>query len=91
MVSIAAEVPDSLSILTIKDSDLPPGWDVAMAPNSTKEFGTNWARSGVSAVLSVPSAVVHQERNFILNPEHPDFEKITFGAPKPFVFDPRLK
>jgi RES domain-containing protein len=90
MVSIAAEVPDSL-ILTIRDSDLPPDWDAPMAPNSTKDLGTKWAESGASAVLSVPSAVVHQERNFITNPKHPDFAKITFGAPKPFVFDPRLK
>jgi len=91
MVSIEAAVPDSTSILAIKDSDLPPDWDAPMAPTSTKDIGTKWTRSGVSVVLSVPSVVVQQERNFILNPKHPDFSKITFSAPKPFVFDPRLK
>jgi RES domain-containing protein len=91
MVSITAEIPDSMSMLTIKDSDLPPDWDAPMAPNSTKDIGTKWALSGASAVLSVPSAAVHQERNFILNPKHPDFSKITFSAPVRFVFDPRLK
>jgi RES domain-containing protein len=91
MVSIEAAVPDSMSILAIKDIDLPPDWDAPMAPTSTKDIGTKWTLSGVSVVLSVPSVVVHQERNFILNPKHPDFSKITFSAPRPFVFDPRLK
>jgi RES domain-containing protein len=91
MVSIAAEVPDGMLILTIKNSDLPPDWNAPMAPTSTQDIGTKWALNVVSVVLSVPSAVVHQERNLILNPKHPDFAKITFSAPRPFVFDPRLR
>jgi RES domain-containing protein len=37
------------------------------------------------------SVVVPYERNYLLNPAHPDFPKIRFSAPKPFVFDKRLK
>jgi RES domain-containing protein len=91
MVYIVTEVPDDLSFVTLKESDLPPGWNAPAARTSTKDFGTEWALSLVSVVLSVPSAVVSQERNFILNPKHPDFSKITFSAPKPLPFDPRLK
>jgi RES domain-containing protein len=90
MVYIVAEVPDDLSVITLKESDLPPDWNAA-APTSTKDFGTKRALSLASVVLSVPSAVVNQERNFILNPDHRDFSKITFSAPKPLPFDPRLK
>jgi RES domain-containing protein len=91
MVRIAAEVPDALAVLTIKDEDLPPDWQAPMAPESTKIFGTRWADSKATAVLSDPSAIVPSERNYILNPRHPDFSAIRFGKPEPIVFDPRLK
>ena len=91
MVRIAAEVPDALPVLTIRDEDLPPDWRTAMAPESTKNMGTLWAKSKATLVLSVPSAVVPTERNYILNPRHPDFRAILFGKPEPIDFDPRLK
>ena len=56
-----------------------------------KDIGTSWAKSGATAVLSAPSVVVPNERNYLLNPAHPDFSKIRFSAPKPFVFDKRLE
>jgi RES domain-containing protein len=40
--------------------------------------------------LSVPSAVIPKERNYILNPAHPDFARIVFASPEPFDFDDRL-
>jgi RES domain-containing protein len=39
----------------------------------------------------VPSAIVPNELNFILNPEHADFERVKIGQASPFQFDPRLK
>jgi RES domain-containing protein len=90
-VVIAAEIPDSLKIEHLVDSDLPLNWNDEIAPDSTKDFGTKWAATNSSAILSVPSAIVPDERNFLINPLHPDFHKIKFSAPKPFVFDPRLK
>jgi RES domain-containing protein len=41
-------------------------------------------------VLVVPSAIVPQERNVLLNPAHRDFRVIRRGAPEPFSFDPRM-
>jgi RES domain-containing protein len=38
----------------------------------------------------VPSVIVPQERNVLLNPAHPDFRRIRLGAPEPFSFDPRM-
>ncbi|HZP41975.1 MAG TPA: hypothetical protein VFD84_10765 [Candidatus Binatia bacterium] len=38
----------------------------------------------------MPSAVVPEERNYLLNPAHRDFRRIAFGAPRPFSFDPRV-
>jgi RES domain-containing protein len=43
-----------------------------------------------SAVLRVPSAVVHVEANYILNPAHADFSRIEIGEPRPLDLDVRL-
>jgi RES domain-containing protein len=91
MVVIAADVPDTLAIEALKETDLPVDWNSPIAPRSTKAIGARWAKNKATVVLSVPSAVVPQERNFLLNPKHPDFSSIKFRAPMPFRFDPRLK
>ncbi|MEO5924239.1 MAG: RES family NAD+ phosphorylase [Bryobacteraceae bacterium] len=57
----------------------------------TQGLGSRWAAGKVTAVMSVPSAVIPHERNYLLNPAHPDFAKIKFKRPRPFVFVPRLK
>ena len=49
-----------------------------------------WLNEKRTAVLVVPSAVVPQENNYLLNPEHPDFEKIAITTPEPFTFDSRM-
>jgi RES domain-containing protein len=41
-------------------------------------------------VLEVPSAVVPDEPNYLLNPAHPDFRRIALGPKRAFSFDPRM-
>ncbi len=66
-------------------------WD-SLAPGvDTQRFGDQWFKEQRSPVLSVPSSVIISERNFVINPAHPDFRKIRFSAPQRFVFDPRLR
>lgn len=50
-----------------------------------------WAMELRSVILSMPSGVLPAERNFIINPHHPDFKLIEFLPAGPFQFDPRLK
>jgi len=91
MAVIAAELPEHFPILHYTDADLPTDWNAPVPPSSTKDFGTNWAKSKQSVVISIPSAIVPDERNYLVNPAHPDFGLIRFSPPKPFIFDPRLK
>ena len=58
--------------------------------SETQAVGDVWVRENRSAVLAVPSAIIPEELNFLLNPAHADFKKITIGKPEPFAFDPRL-
>ena len=69
---------------------LPAGWKRWPYPITNAAVGDNWVRSGRSAVLELPSAVVPEEFNYILNPAHPDFGKISIGKPRVFKADPRL-
>ena len=55
-----------------------------------RTLGTAWARRLSSAVLAVPSAVIPDERNYLLNPQHEAFSAIEIGEPREFVTDLRL-
>jgi RES domain-containing protein len=73
------------------DSALLPGnWSAYPAPPELQSIGTAWAWEKRSAVLSVPSAVIPEERNYLLNPEHEDFRSVDIGLPRPFRLDMRL-
>jgi RES domain-containing protein len=57
---------------------------------AAQAFGKEWLLQKRSAVLSVPSAVIRIERNFVLNPKHADFPKINIHAPVRLELDARL-
>lgn len=90
-VAIAADIPDDLKIKEIARSQLPANWTATPAPEDLSLIGREWLEAGETAVLSVPSAVITVERNFLLNPEHPDFERIKINQPEEFGFDSRLQ
>jgi RES domain-containing protein len=56
----------------------------------TQAFGDRWLREGLKPVLKVPSALIPEESNYLLNPAHPKFSQIEIGEPEGFAFDPRL-
>jgi RES domain-containing protein len=89
-VAVPIEIPDYLSIAVIPAADLPLGWDANEPVPATRDLGTNWATELTTAILSVPSAVIPRERNYLLNPAHPDFARVQFHRPEPFYFDDRL-
>ncbi len=56
----------------------------------TQELGTSWARSARSIGLSVPSAIVPEERNVVLNPSHRSWRHVRLEVARDFTFDPRM-
>ena len=71
-------------------SGLPDDWATNPKPPSAKAVGDAWVKQAASAVLEVPSAVIPLERNYLLNPAHPDFKLITIKEAVRYAFDPRI-
>lgn len=86
-----AEIPDDVVVECADDTGLPQNWSTLdpRKQDKTRSFGDDGVRQLRSAILSVPS-VVAGERNYVLNPAHPDFPRIAFADPVPFHFDIRL-
>lgn len=89
-VLIPAYLPDDLIQTRIETNQLPEDWRTIDARHTLQELGQVWLISQSTAVLNVPSAVLPAERNFLLNPAHPDFARITIGPPQSLQTDTRL-
>ncbi|MEO7146250.1 MAG: RES domain-containing protein [Bryobacteraceae bacterium] len=88
---IPAEVPPEVIIKQLRAADLPANWREYPAPASLRGIGARWLDSGETAVLAAPSALIPQERIYLLNPAHPHFTRIAIGKPEAFAFDPRMR
>lgn len=88
-VCFKIKIPEEM-IVEIDISSLPNNWKDTPAPDILKAYGAEWLTQGRSAVLKAPSVLIPSECNFILNPIHPDFQKIKISAPEEFCYDPRM-
>jgi RES domain-containing protein len=89
--SIWADIPDTLTIETIRISQLPARWRrYDPPPDALRKLGDDWIRRAKTAILQVPSAAVPSENNFLLNPAHRDFARIKIGKAARVPLDPRL-
>ena len=85
-----AQIPDDVSILRLTVSDLPSTWRSYPAPEALQSIGDRFAQELQACVLSVPSGLAVTDSNWILNPAHPEFARITPGPAEPFDYDPRI-
>ncbi|MBT5928248.1 MAG: RES family NAD+ phosphorylase [Verrucomicrobia bacterium] len=75
---------------SIDDAALPTNWDSPTPIAATQQMGDAWVSSMSPAVLRVPSAVTSGEKNYLVNPLHPDFPRLIIGHPQEFKVDPRI-
>lgn len=92
LAAFEIEIPgDPAGQEALSADDLPADWRAQPPAASTQELGRAWTldrrRSGV---LAVPSAVVPRERNYLLNPMHPDAARWKVVQREPFELDARL-
>ncbi len=86
-------IPDDVKRSGISVSELPVDWHLHNedAQLKCRFFGDKWVMDNESAVLAVPSAIIKNENNILINPNHDDFRKIKIIDTEPFFFDPRIK
>lgn len=82
------EIADDIAIERCRTP--PSRWRAEPPSESSMAYGSAWLARGATAVLEVPSAIVPPERNYLLNPLHPDSRRLRIGRPRPFFFDARL-
>lgn len=90
LIALEAELPDEC-FSTLERTKLPKSWRAVPAPRALQELGEEWVKSGRSAALIVPSAVLPSEVNVLLNPAHGDLVKLVRVRAEPFQFDPRMR
>lgn len=86
-------IPVDFDIKFMKSIDrhsLAPGWRTSPATTATTDIGKRWVGDSSSAVLAVPSVIVPEEFNYLLNPYHPDFARVHIGKPESLDIDARL-
>lgn len=66
-----------------------PGWD-SKSETLGSAHGDAWFKEQRSAILIVPSIPARIDRNFLINPGHPDAAAITHDLPYPIWWDERL-
>lgn len=84
------EIPDDLAIQTVPESVLISGWDSFPFCSETVNYGTEFLRTKAHLALRVPSAIIKEEYNIILNPLHPDINRCKVIRSVPFIFDKRI-
>ena len=86
-----AEIPDDIPVEELSENKLSENWTTLNTREqvATRRIGDEWVEQRRSAILSVPSVIVG-ERNYVLNPAHPEFIRIAFADPVQFKLDIRL-
>ncbi len=85
---LKAEAPDQAAIQTLAASVLPPNWVDKFIASRT--IGDEWLASRKTALLRVPSAVMPETSNVLLNPEHPEASQVRVCWHRRYPWDRRL-
>jgi RES domain-containing protein len=89
---VRIDIPDPIWIAAERfdATHLPVGWDAEPAGKISIDLGTDWLRSRTSCLLLVPSVIVPEEYNILINPGHPDTGQVRATKERRWLYDPRL-
>jgi RES domain-containing protein len=92
LVAMEIDLPDQGGVgVQVDPGRLPPGeWREYPAPEWQAELGDMWVDDGTFLWLGVPSAIVPEEYDILVNPSHPRMKDVRVKSTRPFAFDKRL-
>jgi RES domain-containing protein len=85
-VMIPIEVPNEADVHS--PPNLPANWHTNQ--KFSQQVGDTFAKEGKHLLMKVPSALITDSYNYLINPSHPLIEKVTPKAPRTILFDKRL-
>lgn len=87
---VRVDIPDALWRARQTLDPLPGGWDAIPAGATARAAGDAWIASNSAALLLVPSVLVPDGSNVLVNPRHPDAAGIVATTVKRWHYDPRF-
>jgi RES domain-containing protein len=86
---VSIDVPAAVwkARIQLLPEDLPGGWDAVPAGMASVRVGAQWLASGASALLLVPSVIVPEEYNALINPEHRDARRLRAVTGRRFQYN----
>lgn len=84
------QLPELERAVKIDPEDLPRYWERSPFISVTQLVGDAFIKDNKHLLLQVPSATVKGDHNYLVNPKHPDFNKVQITSTEPFDFDVRL-
>lgn len=85
---LSIQIPQQAGLGKIDVKKLKKGWidDV----NYSRFIGDEFIKEKQNLIMAVPSAIVQEENNYLINPLHPDFKKVKIVETRSFKTDERL-
>jgi len=90
MAAVRIDIPDEAPHAEFDSTELPPDLAAEATARRCRERGDAWLAAGEHLVFAVPSVIVPQESNLLINPVHPLMAKVKIVSIERFRFDPRL-
>ena len=90
---VRLDIPDDIWFAreTLTDKTAPVGWDALPTGKVSLDFGGRWISGAGSCILEVPSTIVPEEANVLINPRHPDAARIQAAKVRKWQYDARIK
>lgn len=89
-VMLEIDVPNELQVLEIAEAELTQSWNSHPPLSESQKIGDAFIHAEVYPICKVPSAVVSGDHNYLINPHHPQFERISVAKVEDFSFDRRF-
>ncbi|MDD4192522.1 MAG: RES family NAD+ phosphorylase, partial [Mangrovibacterium sp.] len=90
LLLVKIELPDGIEIQSVPEKVLVKGWNHFPFARETVDFGTSFLQKKEHLALKVPTVIIPDEFNIILNPLHPNIRDCKVVSTVPFVFDQRV-
>ena len=90
LMLVAIDLPEAAPIERPRLDDLPEDWASPLPSEHCQAWGRKWCEAARALALAVPSVIVPEERNYVINVAHAEIGRVALKPIRPFSFDLRL-